>query len=66
MKPITDKPGIINLLLRTTLILSYVALLSIPLILFMVPKWIARLTAKYFLLIFILIPIGKYVNRVQS
>lgn len=57
MKPINDKPGIINLLLRTTLILSYVALLSIPLILFMVPKWIARLTAKYFLLIFILIPI---------
>ena len=57
MKPIGDKPGILNLLLRTTLVLGYIALLLVPLVLFMVPKWMARLTAKYFLLIFILIPI---------
>lgn len=57
MKSIENKPGILNLLTRTVLILGYIALLLIPIIMFMVPKWMARYTAKYFLLIFILIPI---------
>lgn len=57
MKSIENKPGILNLLTRTLLILGYIALLLIPIIMFMVPKWMARYTAKYFLLIFILIPI---------
>jgi hypothetical protein len=57
MKSIENKPGILNLLTRTLLILGYIVLLLIPIIMFMVPKWMARYTAKYFLLIFILIPI---------
>ena len=57
MKSIENKPGILNLLTRTVLILGYIALLLIPIIMLMVPKWMARYTAKYFLLIFILIPI---------
>ena len=57
MKPIEDKPGIFNLLLRASIVLIYISLLIVPVVIYIVPKWVARLTAKYFLLIFILIPI---------
>lgn len=66
MKSIENKPGILNLLTRTVLILGYIALLLIPIIMFMVPKWMARYTAKYFLLIFILIPIHWKICRSGS
>ena len=57
MKPLDKKPSIVLLLLKTILAFTYIIFLILPLILFMIPKYVSSELAKYVLLVFTLIPI---------